>query len=37
MWTDGYMWTDGFIWTDGYMWTDSLTEMTTMSSWVDPE
>ena len=37
VWTDGYLWTQGYLWTDGGLWTDALTEMTTMSSWVDPE
>lgn len=37
LWTDGGVDTNGYLWTDAYLWTDSLTEMATMSSWVDPE
>ena len=44
MWTggdgvsiDGYQWTDGGVSINGYMWTGALTEMATMSSWVEPE
>jgi len=42
LWTDGvsmqgYLWTDGGLTTDGYLWTDGGTEMTSMSSWVNPE
>ena len=36
-WTNGYLWTQGYLWTDGGAWTNALTEMTTMSSWVEPE
>ncbi|MBT8081850.1 MAG: S8 family peptidase [Gammaproteobacteria bacterium] len=35
--TDGYQWTDGGLSTNGYMWTGGLTEMATMSTWVEPE
>ena len=35
--TEGYTWTDSNVLMDGYIWTDALTEMATMSSWVDPE
>ena len=37
IWTNGYMWTNSYLWTNGYMWTNSLTEMATMSNWVDQE
>ena len=36
-WTNGYLWTQGYLWTDGGAWTNALTEMTTMSSWVEQE
>ena len=37
MWTNGYLWTNGYMWTKGHMWTNTLTEMATMSGWVDQE
>ena len=46
--TDGYLWysggvgVDGYLWgggvgVDGYLWSGALTEMASMSSWVEPE
>ncbi len=37
IWSDGYTWTDGNLWADGNVWSDSLSEMASMSTWVDPE
>jgi len=37
LWTNGYLWTDGYLWSNGYLWTNALTEMASMSSWVEQE